>query len=189
MATPVSISSNALLLVGDKPIASFDEATDRARLCANLWPDVRDEVLRSHPWNCAVKRVRLLPDADAPAFDWSYQFTLPGDYLRTLSAGELEAEEDWLIESGKLLCNVSPLLLRYIFRNDNPATYDGMLVGLMTATMAARMAYPLTQSAALAQELGGRAEVLARRARAVDGQDDPPSLLGDNPLRDARLRV
>jgi hypothetical protein len=189
MATPVSIASNALLMLGDKPIASFDEATDRARICANLWPDVRDSVLRSHPWNCAVKRVKLLPDADAPAFDWRYAFTLPGDFLRVLSVGEYQNEEEWRVEAGKVLVNFSPLLLRYVFRNENPATYDGMLVDVMTAQMAARMAYPLTQSAALAQEMGARSASLERKAKAVDGQDDSSDMLGDNPLRDARYRV
>lgn len=189
MATPVSISSNALLMLGDKPIASFDEATDRARVCANLWPSVRDSVLRSHPWNCAIKRARLLPDATSPAFDWDYQFTVPGDFLRVLSVGELYSEDEWRVEGQMILANWSPLLLRYVYRNENPATYDGMLVDVMTAQMAARMAYPLTQSAALAQEMGNRAAALERRARAVDGQDDSTDMLGDNPLRDARLRV
>lgn len=189
MATPVSICSNALLMLGDKPIASFDEATDRARVCANLWPDVRDSVLRSHPWNCAVKRVSLLPDAAAPAFDWRYSFTLPGDFLRVMSVGEYQNEDEWRVESGKVLANYSPMLLRYIYRNENPATYDGMLVDLMTAQMAARMAYPLTQSAALAGEMSNRAAMLKREAKAVDGQDDSADMLGDNPLRDARMRV
>src|SRR3546814_19099578 len=74
MTTEVSICSNALLRLGADPINSFDEADnfgsniERARLCANLWPNVRRQVIRSHPWNCATTRVVLSPDAAAPAF-------------------------------------------------------------------------------------------------------------------------
>lgn len=189
MATPISICSNALLMLGDKPIASFTEGSDRATIAANLWADVRDSVLRSHPWNCAVKREVLLPLADAPAFDFSYQFTLPGDCIRILSVGERGLADDYRVEGRTVLSDWTPLQLRYIWRNEVPATYDPMLVDLLTVTMAARMAYPITQSAALAQEMGDRAERLARRARAVDGQDEPGDMLGDNPLRDARYRI
>ena len=46
----VSICSNALLLLGDKPIDSFDINNDRTRLVANLYTSKRDKVLRAHPW-------------------------------------------------------------------------------------------------------------------------------------------
>ena len=36
MTTPVTICSNALLMLGDNPIADFEEDNDRARLAANL---------------------------------------------------------------------------------------------------------------------------------------------------------
>ena len=65
MATAVSICSNALLMLGDNPINSFDESAtpgglDRARIADNLWPSTRNSILRSHPWNCAIKRATAL---------------------------------------------------------------------------------------------------------------------------------
>src|SRR3546814_17640703 len=71
MTTEVSICSNALLRLGSDPINSFDEADnfgsniERARLCANLWPNVRRQFLRTHPWTCATKRLVLPPAAAA----------------------------------------------------------------------------------------------------------------------------
>jgi hypothetical protein len=189
MTTAVGIASNALLMLGDKPIADFTESSDRARIAANLWPSVRDSVLRSHPWNCAIKRESLLPDTGAPAFDWSYQFTLPGDCLRVLSVGEIGADEEFKIEGRKLLMDASPCDLRYVFQNDNPDTYDPMLVDLLTVTMAHRMCYAITQSATLTQEIGDRVDRLARKARAVDGQDDTQDAWSDSPLMAARYRV
>ena len=103
MATQVSIASNALLLLGAKTINSLDEGTDRATLSANLYDSLRDDMLRSHPWNCAVKRVLLAPDTDVPAFDYGAQFTLPADWLKTLSVGPDGYEVDYKHESGKIL--------------------------------------------------------------------------------------
>lgn len=186
-ASPVSICSNALLMLGDNPISSFDENSAKARLAANLYPAVRDAILRAHPWNCCVARVQLAPDVATPAFDYAFQFTLPADYVRTLQVGELGAESEYRIEGRRLLCDDNPLNLRYVFRNENPATWDDALVDAVTLEMAARMAYPITRSASLARDK--RAEAIAglKLAKSVDGQDDSPDTLGDERLLSARM--
>lgn len=186
-ATDVSICSNACLLLGAQPINDLAEANDRTLLAANLFPDVRDSVQRSHPWNCCIRRVVLSPDEAGPAFDWAFQYTLPADWLKTLSVGEAGVEDVFKIEGGKLLCDANPALLRYIARNDNPATWDAMLVRGVTLAMAAAMAYPLTQSATLRDSFRQELEMHMRRSRAVDGQDDTPETLGDSPLLQARM--
>lgn len=187
MATRVSICSNALLLLGAKTINSLDEGTDRASLASNLYDSVRDSLLRSHPWNCAVKRVILAPDTETPAFDYSAQFTLPGDWLKTISVGPDGYEVDYKHESGKVLANGTSLALRYIFRNDNEATWDSMLVHAMELKMAAEMAYPITGIASMADLMNGKLLQHLKAARAVDGQDDPPQTLGDFRLLNARF--
>jgi hypothetical protein len=58
---------------GCSPI-NFDEDTDHARLCANLYPTVRNKLLRKHPWNCAVKRVVLSPSAPRPSLGTAISF-------------------------------------------------------------------------------------------------------------------
>jgi hypothetical protein len=186
-ASDVSICSNALLLLGAKTISSFDENNDRARLASNLFESVRDSMLRSHPWNCAIRRVALAPDVAVPAFDWDFQFTLPGDFMRVLSVGEAGAEIEFKIEDGKLLCDDNPALLRYVYRNENPATWDDMLVRGMELAMAEAMAYGITQSATLRDSMRDELARHMKQARAVDGQDDTPETLGDSPLLNSRF--
>lgn len=183
----VSICSNALLDVGAQTIASFDEASDRATIVANRWESVRDAVLRSHPWNCAVRRVILAPEVGTPAFDYAYAFALPGDWLRTLQVGEYGQEIDYKTESGTILAHVTALRLRYIWKNTEPASWDSMLVEGMTRAMAAAIAYPITQSASLAELKEQTFRDFMRQTRAVDGQDDPPEQLGDTRLFNARF--
>lgn len=187
-ATPVSICSNALLMLGDTPISSFDDGSDRARLAANIWPTARDYVLRRHPWNCAVKRVTLNPDAEAPAFDFARQFTLPGDFLRVLSVGQQGERVPYKVEGRKILSDESVLMLRYIWRNDNTATWDAALVWGMTQVMRAVFSYGITQSTSLEQLVETVMRDVLRQARAVDGQEDEPDALDDSPLMLARYR-
>jgi hypothetical protein len=186
MATSVSICSNALLMLGAQPINDLAEDLDRARLAANLYPSVRDDMLRSHPWNCAVKRVVLSPETRTPPYGYAYQFMLPSDWLRTLSVGDYGAEIDYRIEGRAVLANEAALKLRYIFRNENESTWDAMLVHCMTLAMAARMAYAITQSATLEQVRMQELELALKRARAIDGQDEPPETFGDNRLLGSR---
>lgn len=187
MTTPVSICSNALLMLGDNPIADFDEGTDRALLAANLWPTARDYVLRRHPWNCAIARVVLSPDVTAPAFDFSYQFTLPSDWMRTLSVGQEGEQPRYRIEGRKILMDSNVCKLRYVFRNENPATWDAMLVMAMTRVMRALFAYPIGQSASLEQLIETELQMYLRESRTVDGQEDEPEAFDQSPLYDARF--
>lgn len=189
MTTGVSICSNALLMLGAQTINSFSDASalDRAKLCANLYPTVRNKLLRSHPWNCAVKRLVLSPDVAPPAFGYSNQFQLPTDCLRVLEVCEGGANIDYRIEGRSIQANTSVLQLRYVFLNEDENTWDETLVELMTLAMAARMAYAVTQSAALEQSRMQELQMALRSAKAVDGQEEPPETLGDFPLLQARM--
>ncbi len=182
-----TICSNALMMLGDNAIASLTEDSDRARLANALWEPVRDMVLRGHPWNCAVKRVSLGPDATAPAFDYTHAFTLPSDWLRTLSVGEEGERPEYRIESGKVLMRQNVCLLRYIWRNDQPATWDSMLVWAMTSCMRSVFAYGITQSTSLEQLVEQVLRDVLRQARAVDGVEEPPQAMDDSPLVSARF--
>lgn len=187
MASVVDICSAALVSLGAQPISSLSDSTDRARACASLWPIVRDDVLRDHPWNCAIKRTQLAALSDAPAYDYAYQFVLPADFLRVVSVGADGYEEDHKIEGGKILADSSPLKLRYVYRNEAAETYDSQLTQAMVLAMSARLAYAITQSSGMESQ---RADMYARhmqRARAIDGQDDPPQTLGDSPLIASRF--
>lgn len=189
MATGVTICSNALLMLGSQPINDFADQTnlDRAKLCANLYPMVRDDLLRSHPWNCCIKRAVLAPDSVAPLFGYSHAFELPADFSRVLEAGNSNQQIDYLVEGRTIQANTTVLELRYVFRNEVESTWDSHLVALATQAMCATLAYPVTQSTAKQAGEEQKLELMLRRARAVDGQEDPPQTLGDERLYASRF--
>lgn len=186
-ASAVSICSNALQRLGDKPIASFEDGTNPASTAANLWPTVRDALLRAHPWNCATKRVILAPMEASPPFDYSHKFQLPSDWLKTLQVGRRGHSPDYQVEGRCILYNGTALPLVYIWRNENVSLWDDSLVIAAEMKMAAALAYPITSSASLRDSMNQEAEAMLKRAKADDGQDSPPEEFGMSPLLSARF--
>lgn len=187
MATAVSICSNALQMLGAKPINDFDERTEHARLCANLYPSVRDDLLRGHPWNCAIKRVILAPLIDTPAFDFDYQFALPGDWLRTIQVGRKGQPLEYRSEGRNLLACVTALPLVYVFRNEVEQSWSTNLVELAELQMAAKMAYAVTKSSSIRDSYRDEFARAFKVAKAIDGQDDPPEEFDSGTLLESRF--
>ena len=178
----VQICSNALLMVGGNAISSFNEEGAGATLSANLWPLVRDAVLRSHPWNCATKRVALAPESTTPGYDWSYQFVLPGGWLRTLSVGKRGETPEYEMENGRILMNEAVCYLRYVWSLEDVTKYDSLLTLALTAGMAANLAYPITKSQSQQDAMVRLYEFHLKKARTINGLEDPTEDVGDHPL-------
>lgn len=174
MTSSVSICSNALVMLGGAPFSSFDEPKPHVRAAAVLYPSVRDDVLRLHSWNCATKRVILAPLMAAPAFDFNYQFQLPGDWIRTLQVGYAGDPLPFRSEGQLLLADVDALPLVYCYRNEVEVTWSVNLVHVIELAMAAKLAYTVTASASLRDSYRDEYARELKVAKAIDGQDDPP---------------
>lgn len=187
-SSAITICSNALQQLGDDPIASFNLSEGkRARLCGNLWPQVRDDILRKHSWPCARKMTILAPEAASPDFDWGYQFALPGDWLRTLQVGKRRELIPHEVMGRKIMADTNVLPLIYVWRNEDPALWDSVLCDLACSEMVARLAYPVTQSASLAELKRREAREAWMAAKAIAGQDNEPEEWGDSPFTDVRF--
>lgn len=171
VSSEVQICSNGLLLIGSHPISSFNDDGDPALLCSNLWPTVRDAVLRSHPWNCARKRVALAADAVAPDFDWAHRFQLPGDFLRAWTVGREDDSPSWEIENGYILMDDAICYLRYIRQLQDVTKYDALLTLAMTSGMAAALAYPVTKSQSNQDAMVKLHQFHLKQARTADGME------------------
>lgn len=192
MATDVSICSNASLMLGGAAINSIDPPdanSDVAAAAANLYPQVRDQLLRDHLWNCAKKRVALAPSASAPEFDYSYKFPLPDDWLRNVQVGECGDRTDFKLEGTWILSDDNPLYLVYVYRNTVEATWDSQLVHAMTLAMKHALAYAVTKSTTVREDARQELMQFLKRSRAIDGQDEPPETLGDERLYSAGFQT
>ena len=100
MASQVDICNGALNQLGASTIISLTEDSKNARILNQRYEMVRDRVFREHPWNCLIKRTKLAQDAATPAYEYSYQYTLPSDCLRVLKTYEQKDDIDFKIENG-----------------------------------------------------------------------------------------
>lgn len=183
MASPVSICSNALIMLGDKPIASLTEGSRAAQVAANLYPDAKREFLRGHPWNAAIKRATLSPLSDTPEHGYAHQFQLPADFLRML---EVVDGQEFKIEGRRVMADTLVLRIKYVAEVPED-TWDAGMVSAMTMHMAALMALPITESATKAESIAQMAERAVRRAKAIDGMEDTPDSIEDDPLYRSRF--
>lgn len=151
----VGLCNEVLIGLGARPIASFNENTDAALACSNVYATVRDDLLSQHDWPCATKRVLLSPLAEAPAFGYSYQYPLPGDCIRVQGVsipGRFgEYLEDYRLENGNLLCNVNPVGLFYVYRNDVISSWPAGMISLFKYRLRWALAYAITRDSALEQ--------------------------------------
>ena len=176
MATEVSICANALRRLGDDPIVSLTDDTERARLCNAFYSEARDEVLRSHPWNFAITRQQLSQLSTTPLYQYSYQYALPTDpyCLRVL---EMEYSDyvfkiEHLAGTGRvLLTDEGTAKIIYIARITDTAQFDSLFIDTLTAKLSVDLAYPVTGSVQLQQNMQKLFESKLREARSVDGQE------------------
>lgn len=186
-ATQISVCSNALLALGGKAFSDFSERRDQVTLCSNVYPTVRDTVLRAHPWKCATQRVLLSPMTTLPAFDFAQQFMLPSDWLRTIQVGRKDWKIPFRAEGRKILANSSQLPLVYVFRNEVPGTWSTNLVHVMELAMMAKIAYAVTSSTSMRDSVLQEFERALKIAKAVDGQDDPPEEFDEGTFVESRF--
>ena len=176
MATEVSICSNALRRLGDEPITSLTDDTERARLCNAFYADARDACLRSHPWNFAITRASLAQLSATPVYGFDYQFALPTDpfCLRVL-AMEFEdyvfKVENLSTQGRVLLTDQETAKIIYIARVTDTTLFDSLFVDTLVAKLAADLAYPVTNSLKVQEQMYKLFQLKLSEARSIDGQE------------------
>ena len=177
MASIVDICNGALNKLGATTILSLTEDSKNARLCNSRYTQVRDALFRSHPWNCLQKRIELAADSVAPAWGFSYQYTLPADCLRLLVI--LDYDSNYKVEGRKVLSNTSSMKILYVARVTDPNEYDELLIETLSAALGADIAYGVTSSSPVTQNMYTLFQNKLRDARFVDsteGQNVSPDL-------------
>ena len=168
MASKVDICNSALNMIGASNITSFTEDSKAARLCNQRYDFIRDRVFRSHNWNCLLTRVQLTPDATAPAFEFSNQFTLPTDPFCLRPVNLDSTTIVFNLEGRKILTDESALNLVYIARELDVNKYDAGLIETVSVALAADFAYPLTNSVSLGQAMQAKYDTTVSEARFMD---------------------
>ena len=177
------VCNMALSLIKCDPITNVETGKDDiSRLC-NLWYDPsRKEALRLHVWNFAKKRAIITRCATAPAFGYSDKYELPGDFVRLRTIGEdLDdmAGVDYEIEQDKYLLidndGGTSMYITYIFDETCVAKFDALFLKAFSCLLAVNLSYGIAGKETLRTGVTNMYDRAMMSARAVNGQDRPPT--------------
>lgn len=159
-------------LLKRKPVVSIDDTTEEAKACASVYAMLRDELLESFAWTFATGRVQLQALADAPDYQYDYQYELPSDCLMPLEARVSYGSDGlkWVVEGNRILTNSDEVYLKYVRRITEPGNFSPLFANALSYRIASALALPLTGEDKLTQAYWQQSEVLARRGEARDAQ-------------------
>lgn len=91
MASALDIVNSGLIQAGEAELSALGDGTTVSDKADALYTAVRDDMLRSHTWNFATKRLKLAPSATEPVSEFDYQFRLPSDFVRIVEVSDSSA--------------------------------------------------------------------------------------------------
>jgi len=191
--TSLSICSDALLMLGAKPISSFDEGTDEASVANRLYPDIRDQALLMYPWSFSFKKTSIARLITTPTNEYRYEYQLPGDRLTSpravydSNAVGIPPRKEYRIIGDMLLTDYEQVYIDYQYavpEYDMPSYF----VQLLKYMMSWHLALPITdqtdksqywQSVAVGSPSDNGRGGYLRQAMNIDGAGNPTNAIND----------
>ena len=182
MANLTDLANDALAAIGAAGssntafLASLDDARNEAVLCKRFLASTDKSasliahLLLDHKWNFAQARASIAVDAVAPTFGYSYQYTLPADYLLVHRVSE-DDESAWMVEGGKIHTDLtSPIYIEYTAFITDVNKWSSQFYQCMSTALQIRLCPPLKSDMKMAQALTSYLySTLLPEARAADG--------------------
>lgn len=189
MATSDTALANLALqkLGTSERITSIEQDHPLARSVNVCYEMLRDRELRANIWGFAKKRIVLAPSATAPAFDFSYAFPLPSDYLRLLSpnisgvwGANARNDVDWTIENHQDVPSImtndgDALKVVYIARITDPTQFDALFDEALACKIAWHLAEEITQSNSKKADALQEYRLTISEARKINAIEKPPA--------------
>lgn len=183
MPSSTDVVNAGLRFIGAARITSLSDGTNNANIANDIYEEVRDDLLRSHPWNFATKRSTLAQSGTDPDFEFDNAFVLPADWLRNVSVHDNEAGHGTVLyrteEVGGQRCIVTSaddIYLRYVYQVTDPNLMAADFRRALELALARDMAIPIASSNTLRQDFEKRADRALARARSADAMGAFPEL-------------
>lgn len=182
MATDISMSSNALLLIGHSTINSFSDAGAGARAASNLYQTVYEDAITSYPWRFAMGKKALSKLVDSPLNEWTNAFQLPTDLLltyRTYPRSDFEIYED------KLYSDQDSIEIDYWFKPEE-TSLPPYFVKYVQYLLAAEFAISVSDNRTLAEVFDAKAQQQGLIAQNRDSQGRTNNAIESSPFIEVR---
>jgi len=193
----IALTNQALRLLGEYGVQSFEEGTDLSETCNQIVPTTLAALLTAFPWRFTMRKAQLARIAEAPLTEWAYQHARPSEaiFIRAVRpAPSAPAAEAWEIFENRILSNHETLYCDYQVQIDS-AVWPAWFTNLARHALAADLAIAVGAGAekgdyfnrrAFGAPMENGAGGLMRQARHLDSQQQTPQTLGATPLVTAR---
>lgn len=182
MVATVDVVNVALRLVGGNDITSLTDGSKNANIAADIYEELRDDLLRSHNWNFATKRAKLARSATAPTYEFDYAYPVPSDWIRTIAVsnndegfGMIEYQEEIVAGQRCILSDADDVYIRYVSSVTDPNLMSADFRRAWALAMARDLAIPIASSNVLQDQLRKQADRVLMRARSSDGMGGFPN--------------
>tara|TARA_R110000824_G_scaffold329221_2_gene516041 strand:+ start:1850 stop:2404 length:555 start_codon:yes stop_codon:yes gene_type:complete len=167
--TFVEIANRAITFLGGTTITALTDDTKEGRAVLRLYEQTRDQILRDHPWNFAIRRVQIAANTTSPVFEYTNAFDWPVDCLRII---EVDTTEEWAVEGRQIVTDASaPLDVVYVHQVTDANLFDAKFIEVYSLRLAADIAYDITASQTVAQTAETKYSALLQEARLIDAQE------------------
>jgi hypothetical protein len=199
MTTRLKIFNDALLLAGERSIASLSEATESRRLLDQVWnSDGVIKCLEQGQWFFATRTVQIDYDPDiAPDFGYQRAFNKPTDWVNTSSVCSDQYFKSPLLEytdeSGYWYADIDTIYVKYVSSDEDYGLdllkWPGSFQEFVAAHFASRIVLKLTSDNDRYEKIMREYERLKREAKSMAAMTQPSRMLPPGAWTKARLRV
>jgi hypothetical protein len=183
MTDRLALYNGALLLCGERELASLTENREPRRLLDSAWNSgAVNACLGMGQWKFATRTVEVAPDAGiTPGFGYQYAYEKPSDHIRTVGVWADEYGHAPLLayrqEQRYWFTDAIPVYIGYV---SNDAAYGGNLAEwpadfceLVEAKLASRIILRLTQDEGLQKKVFGLMDRYKKDAASGDAMEGP----------------
>ena len=182
MSSKIDISSNALVMLGDAPINSFEDGGAGADTMANIYPVIYKALLTRTYWTFNRKKQKLNQLSQTPLNEWQFAFQIPTDSLRIQKITPRGAYKKF---SDFIYTNMNDIDADYQIDPGESQLPDYFELTL-TYKLAADAAIPVTDSVSKNELYEKRFKEQLIVALAADAQQEPQTPIQDQPFTDVR---
>jgi hypothetical protein len=170
MATTfVEIANRAITFIGGTTITALTDDTNEGRAINRLYEQTRDQLLRDHPWNFAIKRISISANTVSPIYEYTNAFDWPSDCLRII---DVDTSEEWAVEGRQIVSDAAaPLQIVYVHQVTDPNLFDAKFIEAYSLRLAADIAYEITASMSVANIAEQKFAAMLKEGRLVDAQE------------------
>jgi hypothetical protein len=190
MSSSTDIINAALSQLGEASITALTDNTRQARLAERTYDNIRQAMLRDHPWNFAMKRLSIAASSVAPVWEYAFAYPLPSDCLRLVeidNPSKLIYKVE-LAASGTIVATdlASPLKIKYTSDVEDANKMDAKFREALAGRLASEWAEVLTANSAKVTQSVNLYSLLLKGAKSVDGQEDIPEIVTSDEWINAR---